>query len=260
MIRRRTGDDPSYDRGVRWLLVLAVGGCGFSPATANLPITDGSIHDVATDVIVDGSPIPITYVQGNVATSAGTNVVTLAASFAGPQTAGNLDILVISMYANANPVVSVVDLDGNTYASLGFSSRNTLAQAAYYAPNIHGGSANVVTVTFGAGGVSQPELRIAEYSGIAADPYETSNIATGTSATSDSGPITTLYPHDLIVGANTVSQLTTGPGSLFTKRVIIQGDLLEDREVFAAGVYHATAPINTDADWNMLVAAFEGAR
>jgi hypothetical protein len=247
---------------VRWWFVLAQIGCGFAPAASHEPpLEAGTVVDTPQlDAPIDGPPIPIVYVQGSVMTSSSSNAVSIAATFAGPQTAGNLDILLVSSLANTDAIVAVVDTSGNPYTSLGFTTRNGYAQAAYFAPNIRAAAANIVTVSFGAGGSNRPELRIAEYSGIAADPLDTSATAVGTSDLSDSGPITTTHAHDLIVGANTVSLVTTGPGPMFTQRVIIQGDLLEDREVHSAGTFHATAPIDAAADWDMLVAAFKGAR
>jgi hypothetical protein len=133
-------------------------------------------------------------------------------------------------------------------------------QSIYYAANIRaaGAGANTVTVTFAAA-VPYPDIRIAEYSGIASvNPVDVVAAATGNSTLSSSGAATTTNPTDLLVGANIVSSLTTGPGASFTNRVITtpDGDILEDRVVTGIGSYSATAPL-TSGVWIMQMVAFK---
>jgi hypothetical protein len=84
--------------------------------------------------------------------------------------------------------------------------------------------------------------------------------AQGSGAPSNSGSMTTGNAHDLLVGANLVQWITTGPGVGYTKRVITtpDGDLLEDSIVTTTGSYGATAPV-TGGKWIMQMVAFRAA-
>src|SRR6185369_12330008 len=82
--------------------------------------------------------------------------------------------------------------------------------------------------------------------------------ASGTSATSNSGALTTSVPNVLLVAANVVETTTTGPGTGFTSRMIAvpNGDILEDRLATTAGTYSGTAPLNSGY-WVMQMVAFQ---
>jgi hypothetical protein len=75
--------------------------------------------------------------------------------------------------------------------------------------------------------------------------------------TSSSGTLTTSNATDLLVGANTVQQNTTGPGANFTQRLLTSpdGDVAEGRVVTAAGSYSASAPLS-GGGWVMQMVAF----
>jgi IPT/TIG domain len=64
----------------------------------------------------------------------------------------------------------------------------------------------------------------------------------------------------LLVGANLVQQITTGPGTGYASRVITSpdADILEDKIVSTAGTYSATAQLNGGA-WIMQMVAFRAA-
>src|SRR5260370_14433072 len=114
-----------------------------------------------------------------------------------------------------------------------------------------------MTVTF-ATAAAYPDIRIAEYSGIAtAAPVDVVAAAQGSGTSSGSGPVTTKNANDLLVGANLVQQRTTGPGSGYTSRVITKpdSDILEDRVVSATGSYTATAQVSSGS-WIMQMVAF----
>ncbi len=98
-----------------------------------------------------------------------------------------------------------------------------------------------------------------EYSGIAlSNPVDVAVGATGSSAASNSGAITTTNPTDLLVGANYVWTSNTGAGPGFTQRMITNPnhDLVEDRLVTAKGSYSATSPLNNSGPWIMQMVAF----
>ena len=215
----------------------------------------------ATASAVTPAAPAVAFVQTNAATPQSTTA-TVAVPFAGAQTAGNLNVVVVGWNASSGQVQTVTDTSGNTYAlavgptvKLGFGS-----QSIYYAANIRAAAAgaNTVTVTFAAG-VPYADIRIAEYSGVVgSNPVDVVAAGSGNSALSDSGAVTTTNASDLIVGANLVSSLTTGAGAGFTSRIIStpDGDILEDRTVTATGSYNATAPLSSGA-WIMQLVAFK---
>ena len=149
-------------------------------------------------------------------TDQGSSSSSISATFSGPNTAG--DCIVISVgWANAPGVTisSVTDSQGNTY-NLGIGPTSTVNRAMYYALNIGASTAgNVVQVTFtSAGGAAH--LRIAEFGGV-------SGVLDGeagrqsTSATPDSGAITTTANGDLLVCAFWGGgSATPTPGTGFT--------------------------------------------
>jgi chitodextrinase len=179
------------------------------------------------------------------------------------QTGGNLNVVAVGWNSASGQVQSVTDTLGNTYVravgptvSAGFAT-----QSIYYASGIApaAANANTVVVTF-SGATPFPDIRIAEYAGIAAiSPVDVVAAAQGSGTSSNSGSVTTTNAADLIVGANIVSSITTGPGASFTSRVITtpDGDILEDRIVAAVGSYSATAPL-TSGSWIMQMVAFKG--
>ena len=206
----------------------------------------------------------IAFVQSNSTTpqspqTAAAVVYTLA------QTAGNLNVVVVGWNDSTATVISVMDTKGNAYAvaAAPVVQSGTATQAIYYAKNIASAAAgaNTVTVTFSVAAVF-PDIRIAEYSGLdTANPLDVAVGAQGTTtATSNSGSVTTTNGNDLLVGANVVQSITTGAGSGFTNRIITpDGDILEDRVVTVTGSYSATAALDRVQPWVMQMVAFRAA-
>src|SRR5205085_284982 len=138
---------------------------------------------------------------------------TVTLTYAGAQTAGSLNVVVVGWTGTAPHVQSVTDTKGNPYAlAIGPTvASGFAAQSIYYAKNIQAAAAgaNVVTVTFDQP-ASYPDVRIAEYSGIdPVNPLDTAVGASGTTTTSSSGAVTTTNASDLLIGANYVATLTT---------------------------------------------------
>src|SRR6266404_1565152 len=206
----------------------------------------------------------ISFKQRNFATPQ-TPQATVTVTFTSAQTLGNLNVVVVGWNDSTATVSSVTDTKGNNYVlAVGPIVQTGVAtQAIYYAKNIAAAtvSANAVTVAFSAAAV-YPHIRIAEYSGLdTVNPLDVSVGAQGNSATSNSGTVTTTNANDLLVGANLVQTLTTGPGSGYTNRVITtpDGDILEDRVVTTIGSYTATAPVSPSGQWIMQMVAFRAA-
>jgi uncharacterized protein YciI len=210
------------------------------------------------------TPTAISYIQGNYSAGA-TSQSTITVPYAGAQTAGNLNVVIVGWNDSTAHVASLKDSKGNVYQSAIGPTLMTgfLSQSIYYAKNISAAAAatNSVTVTFNVA-AAYPDIRILEYSGIdRITPIDVSKGATGNSATSSSGAVTTKNNKDLLIGANTVQTSTTGPGSGFTKRLLTSpnGDSAEDAIVTGAGSYGASAPLNPAGAWVMQMVAFRAA-
>ena len=165
--------------------------------------------------------LAITFIQQNYATPQSAKS-TVPVTFTSAQTAGNLNVVVVGWNDTTATVSSVTDSKGNVYTrAVGPTVRSgQLSQAIYYAKNIQAAAANTntVTVQFSVA-ANYADIRILEYNGLdASNPVDVTAAATGTTATSSSGAVTTANGNDLIFGANTVSTSTRGPGSGFTKR------------------------------------------
>src|ERR1700761_3122360 len=107
-----------------------------------------------------------------------------------------------------------------------------------------------------------PDVRILEYRGVnTAAPLDVSTSATGNSATSSSGSVTTTNATDLLIGANYIMTSTAGAGSGFTARMITSpdSDIAEDQVVKTVGSCGASAPLSSAGSWIMQMAAFKAA-
>ena len=186
----------------------------------------------------------------------------VSAAFTSAQTAGNLDVVIVAWSDSTTQVTSVTDSKGNAYQLAVGPTRLTgsASQSIYFAKNIApaAAGANTVTVAFNAG-APFPDLRILEYGGM--DPgtiVDVTAAATGNSATSNSGAVTTMNANDLLVGANYVATSSSTAGTNFTRRLFTSpdSDLVEDRVVTATGSYSATAALSPSGWWIMQMVAF----
>ena len=196
-------------------------------------------------------------VQSNYATPQ-TKTSSVAVTYTAAQSAGDLNVVVVGWNDASTTVSSVTDTSGNTYTlAVGPTRGTNLSQSIYYAKNIASAAANanIVTVTFSAA-ANAPDIRILEYSGLKS--LDVTAAAVGNSATSSSGTATTTSANEVLVAANTVATLTTGPGAGFTSRIITSpdGDIVEDQTVTATGSYQATAPLSAAGPWVMQMATF----
>lgn len=160
------------------------------------------------------------YVQGNSAVPQ-TPQTTVPVTYTAAQTAGNLNVVIVGWNDTANSVVSISDTRLNTYLlAVGPTKRTAaLSQSIYYAKNIAGGT-NTVTVKF-SGSANYPDIRILEYSGLDAfNPFDVAIGASGSSTTSSAGTITTTSASEVLIAGNTVTSITTGAGTGFTKRLL----------------------------------------
>jgi IPT/TIG domain/Bacterial Ig domain len=233
--------------------------------TATTPA--GSIGAVAVTVMIPGgqsgslpngytyqSAVGISFGQVAAATPQSA-MATVAVTFPGAQTAGNLNIVVVGWNDTTSAVTSVKDSAGNIYSlAIGPTVGTALQQSIYYASNIIGGS-NKVTVTFNQA-AAYPDIRILEYHGVTT--LDAIAGASGNSTAANSGSATTTSASELIFGANTVFTLTGAAGTGFASRIITSdGDIAEDKIVTAAGSNSATATLNSSGPWVMQMVTFK---
>jgi chitodextrinase len=211
------------------------------------------------------TPVTPALAQSNFTCPQSTSQATVTVTMTGAQVAGNTNVVIAGWNDSTAQVASVTDTRGNVYTrAAGPTIRNGgPAQSIYYASNIAAAAAgaNTVTVTFTVGAFF-PDIRVLEYSGIdSVTPVDVAVGATGTSNNSDSGPVLTRNPNDLLVAGNTVFSRTTGPGPGFTQRILTMPDtdFAEDRLVTAVGSYNATAPLSPSDGWVMQMVAFRAA-
>lgn len=198
-----------------------------------------------------------TFVQVNSNPTA-LNAASVTVSYANPETAGHLNVVVVGWSDTTSSVLSVVDDNTNTYRLAGTTAGHGLSQAIYYAPNIvlPNNTSPTITVTFNQT-AAFPDVRILEYGGLSTTfPLDAWTGNTGVSTVADSLSATTTA-NDLILGAGTTSTTFTAPGE-FTSRVITAafGDIVEDSNAaLPAGLHNATAAL-TNGTWVMQVAGF----
>ena len=200
------------------------------------------------------------FVQVASTTPPGPPVSMVTATYPGAQAAGNFNIVVVGWRDTTATVQSVTDSAGNIYTlAVGPVTGTLLGQYIYFAANIKGG-ANTVTVTWNQGATT-PDVRILEYAGVAAEnSLDQTAFASGTSATSACGPITTTSANELIFAANTTSAASGGvaaAGNGYTSRVITPDkNIAEDQLATGVGGYSATAPLTAAGNWVMQMATF----
>ena len=144
-------------------------------------------------------------------------------TYAQAQTAGNFNVVVVGWNSSAGAGAVGHRLEGQRIRPRRRADglrRASRRRASTTPPNIAAAAAgaNTVTVTFSAA-APFPDIRIAEYRGIAtSNPVDVAVAAQGSGTSSSSGPLTTTNANDLLVGANIVQTGTTAAGASFTSR------------------------------------------
>jgi chitodextrinase len=230
-----------------------------SDAVGNL----GPYSNVATATTTSAPPPPPGFVQGNYATPQSASNAAVAATFNGPQTAGNLNVVVVGWNDATGKVASISDSAGNSYVLAVGPTVGSETQSIYYAKNIAATTTtnNTVTVTFSPS-AAWVDMRILEYQGLdQSGPLDAVQSATGSSTSSTTPNIVTTSAVDIIVAGNTVATGVTGPGAGFTTRFLTvpDSDIVEDRNVSSAGSYAVAAGIAPSGAWVMQAVAFRAA-
>jgi chitodextrinase len=203
----------------------------------------------------------IAYVQGNYAVADPAS--TIQATYANPQLAGDLNVVVVAWSDDTVHLTSISDSRGNTYTlAVGPTASQGSTQSVYYAKNIAAApaGANTVTVSF-TGPAPSLDVRIAEYSGVdTVSPLDKTSASFGTSALASTGPVTTTAANEVLVAGVYTWTSVAGAGTGFTQRIFTPwNDSLEDRIVTTAGSYSATAPQSSSNLWFISLATFKAA-
>ncbi len=204
----------------------------------------------------------IALVQSNWSTPNGSQTTTTV-TFDSAQTAGNLNVVIVSWNDPTSTLVSITDTQGNTYSkAIGPTlSAGHETQYIYYAKNILAAAAGANTVSVVAStAVPYPDIRIAEYSGIdTVNPLDGAIGAAGVGSLMDSGLMTTTNANDLLVAGNELEFATTDVGPGYTERLFTNdSSMLMDQVVTSTGSYNATATQDSGW-WVMQLAAFKAA-
>lgn len=207
-------------------------------------------------------PSNINYVQGAYSEPQG-SVDSATATYAGAQTSGDLNIVVIGWNDTTATVRSVEDGKGNVYslATGPVQLSGVATQSIWYSKNIVGGGAGATTVRVSFNGsATSPNLRIVEYSGASTtDPIDAIGGASGTGVTASASlSAATSNANDLIFASDFVQTVSTGAGAGFTSRIVTSpvADIVEDEPVAAVGIYSASAGLESGW-WLMQVVAIK---
>jgi hypothetical protein len=217
----------------------------------------------------------VAFVQTN-NSGTGRTASTVGIAFPGAQTAGNLNVVVISFGSSssnaiANLISSVVDTLGNIYTpsnswlSGAGGSTSSLGQIIYSAPNIlaAGAGVNIVDVNLSAT-VSFLTIAVAEYSGLAlSSPVNVTSSAKADSpspSTASTGSLTTTIASDTLFGAvaffdgaNASPALTAG----FTQRAKYYTEFIADQAGAPTGSYSMSAVSAGTGGWVAQLVAFK---
>jgi len=189
-------------------------------------------------------------------------------AFPQEQTAGDLNVVIISWHDTNADLQVVGDSLNNQYTLVAGSSQSGNGQQKiWFAPNILSGE-NIMEVVLSSthGCVAAPEVRIAEYRGLstasgfgAMDVSASKNSSGSTSC--DSGFATTTNQNDVLIGANLANKPTSAAGANYNSRLFLtpSGDLLEDQVVTAIGSYDASATLSASGNCLTQMIAFKEA-
>ncbi len=243
------------------VLLFVLAGCAFEPTDA----ASDAAHDAMiavdagsgmTTADASGSASPIAFRQ--VASHEDVSQQAEVVAFGMPELPGDLNVVMVGWY-KTGAVASIADTAGNDYAvAVGptMTGSDDEYQTIYYACGIAAG-VDVVSVLFDSPN-QDPDVRIAEYSGLRTSGCLGATVAnTGGGTAVDSGAMPA-GANELLVGADKVYNLTaTGDPSFHTRTITGFGDIVEDVVTTAAGSYHASATENIAGVWVMQLAAFQ---
>ena len=181
---------------------------------------------------------------------------TASVAFTTANVAGNL-IVVQILWSNVG-AVTVTDSRGNTYvaATVRTTWSGDNSAQTFYAKNVVAGT-NTVTAKFATTLPSYAIVQAHEYSGVdKTNPVDGVSSGVGTSATANTGNVTTTASNDLLfAGGGAVGALGTPPTG-WTARLNTSGNRTADKVAATAGTYNETNSA-TGNQWVMQLVAFK---
>lgn len=208
---------------------------------------------------------PIAYVQ-NAVFEGGTGITSpvTTAAFGSSNVAGNSIIVVLAAgVATGLTFTGVTDTQGNKYVNIIpqyiDSAAGNTSISMYWCSSVIGGSGNQVIGSWTGGTSDFPAIYAIEYSGLLYFDVGSANAANGTqSDMASSGNFTTTQV-GVIVSANIVGNVVSGPGINYVQRLITGnfGDIIEDWIGAPVGINNATAPlVGGNQDWAAIAGNF----
>ncbi len=183
-----------------------------------------------------------------------------SATFTGPETAGDFNVVVVGWPDQTSSVLSVTDDNSNTYILAGTSGGQGDSEAIYYARNISVSTTTTPTVTVNfVQALGSADVRVLEYTGFSSAAVTVDNWIgnSGGNSPATSNTVTT-STSSLIVGAGTASQAFTSggiPSGLTSRTINSFGDVAMDSNgAVAAGSYQAGS--NVVGAWVMQAVGF----
>jgi Bacterial Ig-like domain (group 3) len=173
------------------------------------------------------------------------------------------DLIAVWIYCHrpaAQTVSSVTDTAGNTYQpaigpTAGVGTMAGFEQEIWYAKNINPGANVKVTAAFSAAFNGEKGIAAFEYTGLdKADPMDKTSAATGTLPDASVGPVTTTAPG--VVFAAAVFKTNGNPGTGFTQRSALKGNVAEDKLTSGPITVRPTFT-NVAQDWIAQMVAFK---
>lgn len=171
-----------------------------------------------------------------------------------------------SFYAGAGAgatIAGITDSEGNSYAraagpTTGVGSvLGVYNQEIWYSAGLKGGSNFTITATFSGSFNGEKAISCNEYTGVAAaSPMDASASNIGDGANAATPQVTTLSANELVFSA-AIFDTVAAPGSGFTQRSSLRGNVSEDEVVGPAGIHGATFT-NSSMNWITQVVTFRG--
>ena len=190
-----------------------------------------------------------------------TTGTTISRALTGSTTSGNLLIVHVDWDGQTRSVTSITDNKGNTYTRINgptnWNGPNYRAEL-WYAYNVIGGGAPItVTATLSGAPTSFSQIYVSEYSGIVSsiNPLDQNSVAIGSTAAVNSGSKTTTHNNELVYGVSIGASGTLSTGAGFNNRSTANSNIVEDKNVVAAGSYNA-AFTSAGGNWVAQMATF----
>ena len=243
---------------------LAAGDVGHTiraVATASNSSGSASATSVPTGVVTTGgTSYAPTYVQSNATLNAtGSGLTSGTSAFTSTVTKGDLLVIAVG-YRGAPQTLALNDNLGTSFQEAG-TPTNTTQSTGPYTGAIYWGiapssGADTVTVSFPS---STGYVEVYDHEYNAKNPrLDVTSNATGTGTTVTSGAATTHYSNELMLGYAIVNVTIGAPGSGYTQRQSVGGDMTEDMAVNSNGSYAATASNPDGGVWQGQMATFYG--